>query len=80
VSENVESKWKDYFSPEEFERDRAKMWVEGWVIVEERTRPGKVRAFYTGGGLFELVLWPIVWLLNKTQPREILLVRYERQR
>ena len=72
-----ETRWRDYFSQEEFERDKMKMWAQGWVVVEQRTRPGK--ASDSGeGGLVGLLFLPILWLFNRTQPREIYSVRYER--
>ena len=75
----VESKWQEYHGRKDFERGRAKMWAKGWVIAEERTRPGKWPYIsISSGSSLEMLFWPILWLFNRTQPKEILAVRYER--
>jgi hypothetical protein len=77
VSSDLESKWREYFSDDEYERDRGRMVHQGWVIAETRTKPGRHSPFQ-GGDIGELVIAPFVWLFNKTQPREIVVVHWVR--
>ncbi|MBI2767477.1 MAG: hypothetical protein HYX53_16400 [Chloroflexi bacterium] len=80
----IESKWQEYFHPKEFERGRAKMWEDGWIVVEKRTRPGKLPVNGGGGGgtlasgFVEISFALLTWLVNKKRPERILMVRYER--
>jgi hypothetical protein len=80
VNESISSKWKQYHRARDFERGRKKMWADGWVIAEQRTTVGKVPLDGTGNdGVLSLLFEPVLWLFNRTQPKEILHVRYERE-
>lgn len=79
MPDGVQSEWKQYHGARDFERGRKTMWAEGWVIAEQRTTPGKVRLDTGDHGVVGLLFVPILWVFNRTQPAEILHVRYERR-
>ncbi len=80
MNESIPSKWKQYHGIRDFGRGRRKMWADGWVIAEQRTVRGKLPLDATGDhGVLGLLFLPVTWLFNRTQPREILHVRYERK-
>jgi hypothetical protein len=79
VDERVASKWQHYHGADDFERGGKRMLARGWIIAEQRTTADKVPLATGDGSLFGLLLAPVLWLSSRTQPKEILHVRYERE-
>lgn len=79
MTEDVETKTVTYFDMAEYRRGREKMWADGWVIADRRKTPGRV-PYVSGGGWLDILAFPLMWLLNRTQPEELLVVTYVRER
>jgi hypothetical protein len=85
VARRLRFKTKQYFSTDEYASDRTKMVRDGWVIANKRMLPGKIpgalwapggEASLLGAALVIAVLGLVFWLINKTQPEEIMVVDY----
>ena len=71
------STFKQYRTQAAFDADRRRMLAEGWFGLEEGTRRGRAE-FGLADGLAGLILLPLFWLFNRTQPEQIIVVRYGR--
>ena len=79
MSDGLETKTVTYFSLREYHRGREKMWAEGWVIADRRIDPGQIPTSI-GSGWLDLVLFPVLWTLSKTQPDDLYVVTYVREK
>lgn len=79
MANDVETKTLTYFSLREYRRGREKMWADGWVIADRRIDPGQIPTS-RGSGWLDLLLFPVLWALSKTQPDDLYVVTYVREK